>query len=514
MTNKILLITTHIEKAFGVRYLSKNLIKHGFEPIICSIHKYPKSPNLPTPITEKEIKLLKEIIEKHDLLFIGISILSSYILSEVNKITKAIKEDYQTPVVWGRAYPSLMPQECAKFCDIVIKGEAETAIVELARVLQNGGDWQNINNLCYYDEQGNYKENELLPLIEDLDTIGYPLIGGKDIYHIENDRIIEGDPQTETDYYETNASRGCLFSCTYCSSSKIRGIYKGKGRYNRKRSVDNVIAEIKEALSKNKNIKEIRFWDEIFISDKKWLTEFADKYSKEIGLKYAIWWHPILVEEEIINLLYKSGLRRILLGIQSGSPNIRNNIFKRPETNKQILKASKILSKYKDLEVYYDLIICHVLETMEELKETFNLCLKMSPPFGLQIRGLSYLPQTDIIQTLIQRGIYTEEEMNNIFNSSFEEHFIQWNGSSADYYSDEPKKIVWADLIYLTQYPTIRKEVIKLSHNAFENYQKIKKLKNKMESMGYEERERAKFHPKINSNIIDKIKDFLIKQRQ
>ncbi len=505
--NKILFISPHIETAFGVRYLSRHLLENGFEPTICSVHKWPKSPNLPKIITDKEIELLKEFVQKEKYLFIGISILSSYALSEVYRINDMLKNVLSVPVVWGGVCPSLLPEKCAKHCDIVIKGEGEIPIVQLANAFQNGTDWKKIPGICFYDEHGQYIENEVAPLIENLDEIGYPLLSSDNIYNIDNDNITKEDELLKTDYYEIAASRGCFFSCAYCSSSKIRNIYKGKGKYARIRSVDNVIGELKEAKKKNPNIKEIRFWDEIFIVDKNWLKEFSEKYKKEIDLPFTIWAHPYLVSHDTIKPLYDAGLRRISLGFQSGSPNVRNNIFKRPESNEKIIEASRILTSYKGLEIYYDLIICHVLETIGELKETFDLCLKLKQPFGLQIRGLSYLPKTDIIETIIDRSIYTKEEMEEIFDSPFEKHFIQWNGPSADYYQDEPKKIVWADLIYLTQFIKLRKKVVKLSRHPYTNYQKIKALKNKMEQLSYEEREYAKLHITGLRDIIDKIRN-------
>lgn len=496
--NKILLIALHIEKAVGVRYLAKYLIQNGFDPTICSIHKYPVSPNLPEKISEEEILLLKELAQKEKYLFIGISILSSYTLSEVYRINDMLKNNVDIPIVWGGVCPSLMSKECAKHCNIVIKGEGEIPILRLAQALQNGNDWKEIPNLCYYDTNGNYIENELEPLIQDLDIIGYPLIDSENMFHIENNKIIQIDQQAQTNSYELSASRGCPFGCSYCSSSKIRDIYKGKGKYARIRSVNSVIEELKEAIKKNRNINEIHFWDEVFVTDKLWLSEFAQKYKKEIGLRFIIWAHPLTINHETISLLFDAGLRRVLIGFQSGSPNVRNNIFHRPESNEQIINASKILSSYEGLEVYYDLIICHVLESITELKETYDLCLKLEPPFGYQIRGLSYLPKTDITKTMVNMGIYTQEEMDNIFNAPFEEHFIQWNGPSVNYYSDEPRKAVWADLIYLTQFQSIRNQILKLAKNADRNHSKIRELKIKMENLSSKEQDKARMKPVKN----------------
>ena len=40
-------------------------------------------------------------------------------------------------------------------------------------------------------------------------------------------------------------SRGCPYACSYCNNSYYMKLYKGKGKYVRRRSVKNIIDEIK-----------------------------------------------------------------------------------------------------------------------------------------------------------------------------------------------------------------------------------------------------------------------------
>ncbi len=492
MNNKVLLIAFYCEKSIGIKNIANYLIKNGFEPTICFVKT---SPTDPTPISDKEVDLVRSILYKNNFLFAGLSILSSYTLSEVKKINDMLRKDFELPIVWGGIYPTLSPKECAKECDILVRGEGEVSIFKLAVALQKKENWKNLPSICYYNEKGEYIQNELEPLLQDLDLIGYSPLPDEKTYFIEGNQIFNGNVESidlfsrEWNSYELCIGRGCPFSCSYCSSSKLREIYKNKGLYFRHRSVDSVITEIKEAVKKNPDIKEIRFWDEVFPSDKSWVKEFSQRYKKEIGLRFVVWGHPLLIKEEEIGLLVDAGLRRIIVGFQSGSPNVRNNIFKRPETNEQIIEASRIMSLFPSLEVYYDLIICHILESMKELKETYDLCLKLHAPFGLQIHGLSFLPHTDIIQVLIDKGLYTSEELNVIFNASFYDNYRQWNGPAANYYAENNKKETWLALIFLTQFSAIRGKVLKLAKNPEKNKKKILKLKHIIENFSHAEQE-------------------------
>ncbi|MBQ4123207.1 B12-binding domain-containing radical SAM protein [bacterium] len=474
--NKVLLLTMYNEKAPGVRYLANYLVKNGFDTKIVFL----KGNIYETqPVTKEEINILKELIKKEKYLFIGLSILSSFTLNEIKKIIDIIRKEISAPLVIGGAYPTIMHKECAKLCDIVLRGEGEIPIVKLAKALQENKDWKDISNLCFYNKNGEYIQNEIDNAVQDLDEIGYPIIGGNNMYLIDGNKLIEGDPQLNTEFYELTCSRGCPFNCSYCYSSKFRELYKGKGRYLRFRSVDNVMEELLDAIEKNPRIKEIRFWDEVFSNENGWIEDFVKRYKKEINLPFHIWGHPLVIKEHIIEMLKEAGLQRIVVGFQSGSPNVRNNIFRRKETNEQIIQGSKIISLLKIPEVYYDLMICHPLESLKEIKETFDLCLQLEHPFKLNIHGLGFLPGTDIIEIAIEKQIYTKEELEEYFNASEKEQLKIFYGTNKGYYGEESKKAVWADLIYLTQFPEIRKEIIKLSKNADKNCKKIKKLKEK-----------------------------------
>ncbi len=475
--NKVLLLAFHMSKALSVRYLANSLLKNGFEPYIVFLKSNVYDVQ---HLTDTEIELLKDFIKKEDFLYVGVSILTSFILSDVDKVVDMIKSDFNLPIVIGGAFPTIMPEHCAAKGDVVMCGESEKTIVSFSKAIQSGSDWKDLPGLCYFDKNGKYCQNDLAPLVEDLDEIAYPVIDYKNMYLIENNALKQGDPQMDTFFYEISCSRGCPFSCSFCCSVNIRRMYQGKGKYLRFRSVDSVIKELKEAVQKNPDIKEIRFWDEVFSNKDGWVEKFAQKYKKEIGLPFHIWGHPLMVKEDVIRLLADAGLQRIVVGIQSGSPNVRNNIFNRPESNDQIIKASKIISSYKIPEVYYDLMICHPLETLKEIKETFDLCLQLEPPFNLEIHGLSFLPGSDILNIAVEKGIYSKKELEDMFYVSYEEHIRQVY--DVRYYEIEHKKEIWADLIFLTQFNSIRKSVINLSRNPYKNEKKIHSLKVKMEN--------------------------------
>ena len=479
MNNKVLLVGFYNEKALGVRYLANALKGHGFEPTIVFFKRF--NSEVPESATEQEVALLRQLVEKTQPLFVGLSVMSSLYIDESDKVNDMLRSSFDIPVAWGGVYATLEPKRSAKKCDLVMRGEGEFSIVRLAQSLQSGTDWHNIPGVCYYDEAGQYVENDVGPIQANIDEYGYPIIGGDNMYFITDDKIIPGDPQLRAFSYELSCSRGCPFQCTYCSAINLRRVYAGKpGKYVRFRSVDSVMEELLDAKRKIPRLRLIHFWDEIFPTEDGWVEEFTRRYKKEIGLPFRIWGHPLMTTDNIIGMLVDAGLHQVVMGIQSGSPSIRKDIFHRYETQEQIISASAVLSRHKVPEVYYDLMICHPFESVEQLKETFDMCLELVPPFHLNIHGLNFLPATDIVQMALDKGMYTEEEMEHLMYGTLQEQYDRHWGPHASSFKDASGKNSWSDLIFLTQFPAIREKVIDLSADPIGNSSKITALKAKM----------------------------------
>ena len=477
---KIVLIGFHNEKALGVRYLANALTQSGYEPHVVFFKRF--NSEVPESATEQEMTLLQELIAKIAPLFIGMSVMSSLYTETTDRVSDMIRAKFpHTPLVWGGVCATLNPERSLRSCDIVLRGEGEKSITLLAQALEAGEDWRSIHGAAYLDENGAMVQNDVGEIQADIDEYGYPIIGGPNMYFITDNKIVEGDPQLKAFSYELSASRGCPFQCTYCNATNMRRVYDGKkGAYVRFRSVDSVIAELLEAKAKMPHLRVIHFWDEVFCTREGWMEEFSRRYKAEIGIPFRIWGHPLMSSEKMISLLVDAGLHQNTMGIQSGSPTVRRDVFHRYETQEQIIEASRIFQKCKIPVVFYDLMICHPFESIDQLKETFDLCLQLEPPFKLNIHGLNFLPKTDIVQMAIDQGIYTEEELDKMMYSSLQEQYDRHWGPHASSFKDASGKNSWTNLIYLTQFPEIREKVIALSKDPEGNAGKIAALKKKM----------------------------------
>jgi radical SAM superfamily enzyme YgiQ (UPF0313 family) len=155
----------------------------------------------------------------------------------------------------------------------------------------------------------------------------------------------------------------------------MKKLYKGKGTYVRRRSVDNVIEEIK-AVRKKYPLRTITFTDDIFILDTKWLDEFFKKYSDEVGIPYVCYIRADLINEKIVRGLKESGCWAVCWGIESGNEYLRNAILKKRVTQVRILRTARLLKKYGIKMSVYN-ILGLPGETLDNALETLLLNIKI-----------------------------------------------------------------------------------------------------------------------------------------
>lgn len=450
--NIVLLIGFYNENALGVKYLSNALKKADFQPKIVYYKEF-NSVN-PKKATKTEISLLVDLIKEIRPSYIGMSVMASLYLESVNMVSMAIKKNFNIPIIWGGVYSTLFPDRALEYADYVIRGEGEEVLVELLNYLNADSDISNILNLAYKNKYNEVVINDIRPLKQNLDELGYPEIGGEGKFFIHNNNIFQGDPQLKDMVYEMSASRGCPFACSYCSSINLKRIYNNKGKYVRFRSVESVMNELLEAKSRIKNLKAIHFWDEIFSDDPLWIEEFKTRYKKEIRLPFKIWGHPLKTNKDTVEALVEAGLYQIVVGIQSGSPRVRKEVFNRTETQQEIIESSKILSAARVPRIIYDFMLKHPFEKTQDLKETYDLCMQLKLPFELQIHGLNFLPGTDIVDKAIKEGLFTKEQLEKVMYSPIQDQYDMYWGAEAT--NRKTNDSAWISLIYLTQFPRLR----------------------------------------------------------
>lgn len=349
--------------------------------------------------------ILDEILKNcRDSNLVGISLMTSAFFLAAD-ITRHIKEKLNMPVIWGGIHPTIRPDECLEYVDMVCIGEGEVPLSNLIDRMQKNSNYLNIEGI-WYKNNGSIIKNRLPPLIQDLDTL--PI----DTYEFEGDKILKGERLVPVDY-ETVAelldtqimvffSRGCPYRCAFCCNNILNNIYKGQ-KVVRHKSPRLVVEEIRQILSKFNRINRIFFGDDSFIvMPVKDLAEFSQLYKKHINLPFSCQVTAPSVTKEKIDLLVEAGLNDVRMGLQSASPSTLK-LYNRPITAEMVKKASQVISDClgQGQILSYDLILDNPYETKENLLETLKFLIDLPRPYSLRFFSLQLYPGTELYNRVI-----------------------------------------------------------------------------------------------------------------
>jgi len=366
--------------------------------------------------TSKEEELFVNLIKKINPKVVGLSLLSPYV-EICKRLTVLIKENTDALVLWGGVGPTLEPElhikpEVNGGADMICVGEGEVAISQFIEAVRDGTDYKKIRNL-WIREGDKIIKNPMGSMIQDLDTLPFAEWGHKNMFFIEHNRVIKDDPELENGIFYIQTSRGCPYSCNFCVESTYHEIYDGLGKRVRRRSVGNILKELKTQLAKPGNRKKrVDFVDEVFGSNKPWIDEFAPRYKKEIGLPFYAKYHPKTLKPAIIERMVEAGIAYINFGLQTGSDYIRNVVYERPGTKAEALFLCWDLKKHK-VDVVCDLILDNDFETKDTLKECIEFITKLPKPRCFNISSLKHFPGYGLTKKAIAAGHITEEEVGS-----------------------------------------------------------------------------------------------------
>lgn len=401
---QVCLITLYLHESLGIRQISSVLRAHEHHTSLIFFKEFRWGEF--RPVTACEESLLISLLQELKPQLIGINITSSLTADLAYELADKIRCALPAPVILGGAHVSASPEECLEHCDYVCVGEGEEAIVDLADAIAAGGGTDAIPNL-WVKANGGIVPNEVRPLTEDLDRYPPVSYGEPESYFIEEDCLQRMDPATLLAMYHTTAGRmTCPFNCAFCAGVYLRKeLYAGKGRVRRYRGVSAILSEIKRARQRNPGLTIVQFWDEVFAAGapEEWLNEFCERYPREIGLPFGIWSHPALVTEALVTRLHAAGLANVVMGVESGSEQVRREVLNRRETNARILQSAEILHRH-GVKAGYDFILDLPWLTEENCQGTFELVLQLPRPFEIGLHSLVFLPRTALTARALSEG--------------------------------------------------------------------------------------------------------------
>lgn len=248
-----------------------------------------------------------------------------------------------------------------EFLDFGILGEAEETLKE---ILEEQEKTRILG--IYYKENENVKFTGNRAFIEDLDSLPFPArhLVDNSIYRRPDNNKVQATIKVE---------RGCPFHCFFCLATPVSGAKV------RRRSVENIVAEIRECVEKY-NIRNFLFWSDIFNLDKKWTMDLCQAII-DSGLK--ITWsantRADTADLEMAKMMYKSGCRLVSIGVESGSQEMLEKMGKKITLN-DVRRTVKVFKQAK-IRIYNYFVIGLPWETEETVEETIRFAIELNSDF-------------------------------------------------------------------------------------------------------------------------------------
>jgi len=256
------------------------------------------------------------------------------------------------------------------------------------------------------------------PDLQDLDNMPHVT----EVYKRDLDVTRYNVPFLLYPYVSLYTTRGCPAQCTFCLWPQTLS-----GHPWRKRSTDDVAAEMAKAKQLWPDVKEFFFDDDTFNIQKVRTIELCAKL-KPLGLTWSCT-SRVTTDFETLKAMKEAGCRLLIVGYESGDPQILKNI-KKGATVERARQFTKDCHKL-GLVIHGDFIIGLPGETRETIETTINFAKELDVE-TIQVSVAHAYPGTELYDYAMKNGfIVADSKM--VDEGGHQLAQIQYPGLPADY---------------------------------------------------------------------------------
>ena len=290
--------------------------------------------------------------------------------------------------------PDRALNECSAI-DFVCRREFDFTVVEYAQ----GKPLHEILGISYKDDTGTIQHNPDRPQADDLDAMPW----ATKIYARDMDVTKYNVPFLLNPYIALYSTRGCPAQCTFCLWPQTLS-----GHAWRKRSTDDVAAEMAWAKQNFPQVKEFFFDDDTFNIQKARTVELCGKL-KPIGITWSCT-SRVTTDRETLKAMKDAGCRLLIVGFESGDPQILKNIKK----GATVERARDFVKDCHDLGlvIHADFILGLPGETKQSIRNTIDFAKSLDCE-TIQVSIAHAYPGTEFYDFAKKNGYITNEVMND-----------------------------------------------------------------------------------------------------
>jgi anaerobic magnesium-protoporphyrin IX monomethyl ester cyclase len=339
-------------------------------------------------------------VEKENPDLLGFSTLTSS-GQTAGLISKKVKEkNPEVTTVFGNHHATFNAERILRkypSVDIVVRGEGEKTVLELANCLKNGEDLKGVRGINFRNE-GKIVSTPDQPLIDDLDALPFP---DRKLLAAEYHCLIAGANIAPKKFTSIVTSRGCVYNCRFCSCTAL-----AKKRW-RPRSAENTVEELR--LLASEGYKQLIFVDDAFTMNPKRVIEICRGMRREkLDFEWICEGRVDICSYGMMREMVQAGCRVLYLGIENANQRILDYYNKRI-TPKQSETAVKTAKKAGVDVVAGSFIIGAPDETHEEIWNTINFAKRV--PIDIpQFNILGAHPGNDIWNEFVAKGFLDPEK--------------------------------------------------------------------------------------------------------
>jgi anaerobic magnesium-protoporphyrin IX monomethyl ester cyclase len=304
--------------------------------------------------------------------------------------------------ILGGIYPTVLPQEAMKSSslDYAFLGPAEERLPFFLDLLIHNNIKKAMEQpgIGYHDEKQQSVINPInftdkLKAIDPdysyIDINGY--LTQKTYSHYHYVKFAEPTVILLTSY-------GCSYNCCFCASASIRG------RRVSYRDPEHVLEEI-DFFYNQYNIRHFAIQDELFLANKKRVKIILQGI---IDRKYKITWKQVNgsvwhLDNEILELMKKSGCKILFISVESGSQRVLKDIIGKPI---DLSLVPSVVKKCNNIGLWIsaNFVIGFPGETWDEIRQTFKLAENLTLDCA-SFTIATPLPKTELYDICVKENL-------------------------------------------------------------------------------------------------------------
>ena len=364
----------------SLSYLSGSLLAHGFEVEILDLLTSKASP-----------AKIRRKLQQYQPQIVGTTCVTMTFPGAA-KILRVCKEfDPGITTVMGGPHVSFAAEDTfhrAPWIDIVVAGEGDVTVVELASALDRGADIGKVAGL-YINRNGKVTKTAPRPLIGNLDELPLP---ARHLLPLSKYHALGAACSVVS-------SRGCPYGCIFCTTPRMYG------RKVRFRQPQLVVDEI-EVICREYGFSQISVVDDTFTLNHPHATELCrELIRRHLPVKWSIFSRVDTLTPELLDLMREAGCTCMLFGVESGNQEVLNNI-KKGITPEKVRNGVRMATE-AGIGTFASFILGLPGETPERARESEALATELSQRWGT-LYGFHYLspfPGTELFEQAEKLGI-------------------------------------------------------------------------------------------------------------